>query len=384
MKVRIVTATTLVYVSFAFDSLLKIGVGFQAHLGLLAAIFLAVAISIQHPKLVFRAQAGISSFLIFVFYCFFVGVYFSQPGFIIIFTYLFLGFVVLFYCNFSYFFLRHRAVYFFQVFMLLTGFIQYGVYKTTGYQIAFIDSSHYEKGYSVTHRLRGFFLEPNWYAVAFAFNTLLLAGNDIVGFFRRYPVLAGLSFLAFVLNGSMAPVGMMFIIYFYPIFRRNVFKGMVAGLIMLVLLVGVLLYRGSLSGGDGYSVYFNYASRLLPFLRTIEYLLDSGWQTLVFGNGLGSWGTLAIENRLSVLVYEKDPAVRDGSEVPVLLFELGLLGCLLLTVELVRTFFAAKKSDIHVRGAVILFAVCLVFYPTLKFWMYMPYYFYLRRQAYGK
>ncbi len=264
----------------------------------------------------------------------------------------------------------------FQWILIMTGLIQFLAYKLGGYQVSFIDAEHYMKGYSVTGRLRGFFVEPNWFAIAITFNSIILFGSKLQQFYDDHKWVFILTFLVMILNGTFATLGIFILIYMYPVFRESPPKAIIYTTLFAILLTSILLFRGGLSHNS--EVSFNHNSRFIPLERVIEYQGEQDLATLWFGNGLGSWGQDAIYNRLSVLVFEENPSARDGSELPVLLFELGVIGLLLIIFDTTQLIFRAGTKQFHLGGAVVLFVVCMTFYPIYKFLMYMPYYFYIR------
>ncbi len=206
--------------------------------------------------------------------------------------------------------------------MILTGLFQYAIFKIGGVQLSFINEDHYEKGYSVSFRLRGFFIEPNWFAISFSFNTLLLTGSNVIKFIKRNPYTATLTALVMILNGSLTTIGALTIIYSIPIIKKTPIKGTLFSAMILSVLIGVISYRSTINPDKDNETLLNYASRWIPLTRVIEYQSNQSLLTILFGHGLGSWGTTAVNHRLSALVNEEDPSARDGSELPVFIFEL--------------------------------------------------------------
>ena len=367
------------YLSFAFDSALKFSVGIQLHLGILSILFVNLFFFLLKPNKLLSPLKKDFSFSIFILYSIVTGMVMNTPGVAIISTYLFITINVFLFTFYTAQYLDKKVFYYFQIILIITGLIQYLAFKIFGIQISFIDPEHYQKGSSVSHRLRGFFVEPNWFAIAISFNSILLIGKDFMGFVSRHSILFGFTILMIILNGTLATIGLLAIIYTLPVIKKRPLKGLLLGFLMLSVLVGTIMFRGAINQKEGGQSILNHASRALPLLRVAEHQWQANSLVLLFGNGLGSWGTEAVANRLSVLVFEKKPSARDGSELPVFIFELGLVGVCLLLFDLMIGYFRCNRDDFHLRGGYLLFFACLVLYPTLKFWMYMPYYFYLRR-----
>ncbi|MCL6688670.1 hypothetical protein M8R19_08100 [Pseudomonas sp. R3.Fl] len=382
MTIKTSTWVFLIYLSFALDSALKLGGTVQLHIGIACAILTNLLVLTKRPSSLITPLRRESTLFLFIFYSLAAGAIMFQPGYINITIYLLVTINIIIFANITYKYTTRNFFYYFQVFMIVTGLIQYGLYKFGGMQLSFINEEHYEKGYSVSFRLRGFFIEPNWYAISLSFNTLLLTGSNIMGFIKRSPYVAAATALVMVLNGSLTTIGILAVIYSIPIIKKNPLKGTLYSALALSVLISVLSYRSAINQDKSNDTLLNYASRWIPFTRVIEYQSNQDISAILFGHGLGSWGTTAVNNRLSALVYEEDPAARDGSEIPVFIFELGLFGLALLLIDFIVTYLRTPSQHIHIRGGLILFIICLAFYPTLKFWMYMPYYFFLRRARY--
>lgn len=376
MVIRLFSITPIIYYSFAFDSLLKIDLGFQIHLGVLAILCLNLYFMLRKPSKLMGGLNNDKLLIGFILFALMTGVVFTTPGYKQIAVYLFIAFNVALFCHYSLPSIGTRQLLTFQWIMIATGLLQFLVFKAFDYQIAFIDAAHYEKGYSVTQRLRGFFVEPNWYAIAISFNSLLLYGRNPRSIAKKYVWVTVLSLVVMLLNGTLTTLAVLAFVYFATVFRQNPIRGIFIGAALIVIIWGFLSYRASLLGGADTTRVLNHNSRVLPVLRVASYQSEQTWQNVLFGHGLGSWGTKAVENRLSVLVYEINATSRDGSELPVFLFELGIVGTLFFLLYLLNKYIRFNKNDFHLKGAVLLFFCCFVLYPTLKFWMYMPYFFY--------
>lgn len=383
MILKLDKVALFIYISFALDSALKINAGIQLHLGIMSILMTNGLVFMTRPTSIVTPLLKDYFFLFFTLYCTLNGVLFANSGFVGLLIYLLIACNVLVFCAYTLELIDKKAFEYFQVVMIVTGLGQYFAFKVFGYQLSFIDAEHYQKGSSVSHRLRGFFIEPNWYAIALTFNTLLLIGNKVELFIKEKPWIAFFTVIVFILNGTLATVGALIIIYSIPYLKRAPIKGVLMLLVLLSLLAAVFSFREGISQKQAGASALNHSSRVIPFLRVIEFQSKESLTKTIFGQGLGSWGTIAVENRLSVLVFEPKVGARDGSEVPVILFELGLFGCFLIITDLIISFFKCPARLFHLRGGILLFFICLALYPTFKFWMYMPYYFYLRASIHG-
>ena len=202
-----------------------------------------------------------------------------------------------------------------------------------------------------------------------------------MAFAKKTPIVTFFTVMAMILNGTLTTLLILVLVYTIPLFKKNPFRALLLLVLIGSVFIGAVSFRSAINVKEADKSVVNLSSRITPFLRVIEYQIDNSRFNQLFGNGFGSWGTLAVENRLSALVHEQDPAVRDGSEVPVILFELGFVGVMLIFFDNLRVYLRIDSNDFHLRGAIILFCACLFLYPTFKFWMYMPYYFYIRRHS---
>jgi len=381
LSVKKRTIIFLIYISFALDSFLKLDFDIQIHLGLFLILIANGFFFIKKPFSIFSSIRADFIFPFFLFYCVLSGFFISDSFYLGNTIYMFIALNVLVFCALTFKYWDDNFFYWFQILMLLTGFIQYFIYKFAGVQIAFIDSSHYEKLSSVAHRLRGFYIEPNWFAISLTFNTFLLFGRSPMAFAKKTPIVTFFTVMAMILNGTLTTLLILVLVYTIPLFKKNPFRALLLLVLIGSVFIGAVSFRSAINVKEADKSVVNLSSRITPFLRVIEYQIDNSRFNQLFGNGFGSWGTLAVENRLSALVHEQDPAVRDGSEVPVILFELGFVGVMLIFFDNLRVYLRIDSNDFHLRGAIILFCACLFLYPTFKFWMYMPYYFYIRRHS---
>jgi len=372
------TLIFLIYLSFSLDSLLKVDLKIQVHLGLMLMLIFNCYYILKFPAAMARTLYKEITFVLFFVYCILNGIYFIDVGGLHNLIYILLSVNTLIFVALTFKYWNRDFFYWFQILMIMTGMIQFLLYKIAGFQLAFIDADHYQKASSVAHRLRGFFIEPNWFAIALAFNSLLLLGSQPLSFIQKNPFVSLLTIVVMIVNGTLATLSILILIYSLPLLKKNFLRGLFFSICIGIIFFGAIGFRGLVSEKEPDQSVLNYSSRLIPFLRVSSYQIDSGGLSILFGHGFGSWGTLAIENRLSALVHEEGVNVRDGSEIPVILFEIGLLGIFMIFLDNLKVYLRIDAGDYHLRGGILLFLVCLFLYPTLKFWMYMPYYFYIR------
>ena len=366
----------LIYVSFALDSLLKIDLGFRLHLGVLMMVAMTVLAIPSFFSLKKSSLERDLGFYLFLIYCLLSAFLLQAAGAAVLSVYVLFALVTMAFIAAYKSYFRYYHFYWFQIVLIASGLFQYGLFLLFDYQVAFIDPEHYEKGYSVSKRLRGFFLEPNWYAIALAFNSLLLVlhprglqGRGVLCFF---------TLLVFLLNGSIGPAAVfMGLVTIWLMIERPVI-GVGAGVFLVVGVCALVLYRGALVETQSLLGFVNSGSRVTPLINSFAYLNEQSIFTIVFGNGFGSWGIEAVGRGISTLVKEPSEAARDASELPVLLFELGFLGLFLIVCDFWVVVALSKHKKVIYSGVMFLFLFLLVFYPILKFFFYMPYFFLLR------
>jgi len=369
----------IIYLLFAFDSLFKIPLfGIQIHIGVILILIVNFSTIITRPRFDFNFFKHHFFYILFGLYLFLNGLFLNGVSSLLMYFYFFLASNVLFFIYRNSSCISNNTLRYFQYILILTGLFQFFTFHLFGYQISFIDAEHYNKGYSVAERLRGFFVEPNWFSIAITFNTLLLIKNDLIVFFRKYLFLAILTFIVFVLNGSFGLAFILFLFYF----RRYLFKNFIVTIGMILVVISGLFYvtnqRSSFKESSSKVELLNTATRIIPLYRTFEYLSDERITKFFFGEGFGTWGEVAIQNNISLLTKKPDSTKRGASEFPVLFFELGFFGILLFLLDIIYLFRISKSKDSYLRAALVLFLLSLFLYPIFKFSMYMVYYFLVR------
>lgn len=370
----------LTYLSFALDSLLKVNIGFKIHFGVLLILGLNFLYFILKG---FKFSIKFSTldfwFILFTLYIFFSGIIKTGTSSLLLFFYFFLALNTYFFINQNFERIEYKTIVRFQKILIVTGIFQICLYWFFDYQINFLDDiGHYFKGSSVSQRVRGFFVEPNWFAIAITFNTFLLIKNNILEFIKQHYYLFAFSIVVMLLNGSIGTLAIFVGTYGYTYLKKNLIMALGLAIIGVFVFTIIINKRAEVKKNKEGIEIFNYYSRLEPLKRVNNYFDKQDIFTRAFGVGFGSWGTVAVENRLSVLVYRKNPSSRDGSELPVFIFELGYIGLIIFLFDWLTLFVKNHKKDYFIYGALLLFLVCFFLYPIFKFLMYMAYYFMIR------
>ncbi|WP_430815370.1 hypothetical protein [Carboxylicivirga sp. RSCT41] len=374
---------------------MKLGVGgFKMHLGILAILIISVIEFTEKPGTIRLAGFFKRNWTLFPFiFYLIINILFntSFPGVPITLTYFILGLWVFYFLYNKQSFISDRAILLFQWVLIGTGLFQSVLFQVFGYQLAFFNAEHYAVDASFATRLRGFFLEPNWFSIILTFNSLLIflrIGNTII----KYKGLIGLSFLTLLLNGSYGFIGVIILGYVARMFidlpkisKRNLLVFILMFIVAGGLILSRNIYKSKLGNAtDGQVVSINTGSRLLPAVRTILFMSEKTKEEQVFGLGLGSWPYIGIEeNQLGYIGFANvnggqltvKPAQRDSAEFHVFLLELGYLGILLFLFDYIYNYWHYRRLNMIYSLASACMLAAFFVYPVFKFYMYLvPFY----------
>ncbi|BDD05964.1 hypothetical protein [Aureibacter tunicatorum] len=400
IRIKKINLHEFIYLTFALDSALKIPVGgFKLHLGV-ALILLYSLISIFHnirkvKTLKFlKSNWSIVPFLVFVLiHVVLFGTYSARFSILL---YYFIALFVFSYFHFKSSKISIRVIGYFQWLLIISGLFQFLLFKLFGYQLAFFDAAHYEIEGSFATRLRGFFLEPNWFSIVFIFNGLLLFYKKGKLIYKDR-VLLIFSFITLLLNGSYGLVVVVFgvsimeLFQGFPIFSMKRFKIIIASFVIGVFLIGFRTYnKAESSTSNNKEIAVNYGSRLLPAVRTTLFMMNESTFDLVLGKGLGAWAPIGLEeNSLGYVGMSNGeekiitPSQRDSAEYHVFLLEFGIVGILLYLFDYLFLFFKYRRTDIILAISMMCMLAAFFVYPIYKFNMYLAPLFLIRSFVIG-
>lgn len=369
---------------FSLDSLIKINLeDFRIHISHLLLI-IAMALSAISTKKWLGQYARQNRTIIFLLVYLLLHVFIAADlkTYIVVLSYFLLAIMthaaIFTYANkinFNLFFKRTLIL------LVATGFAQYLLYVVFNYQISLggLSDTYYNDGGSIANRMRGFFLEPNWYGLylASAFIGYIMTLDEK----RPHILLMSLSFACLFLSENRLTLYFVLLstsIFFY---EKHVHKIQKYFLIMVclapIIFLLTLTFSDTLSGaaGDDRSV----SARSVTVLKTATYIENNfSPPSLLFGNGLSTWGEIAYQENLSSRASsEKSKTARDTSESYVVVFELGLVGALLFFLDFYTTCNTAtkrtEKTQIIILSSLVFCAA--FYYPTFYFMMYLAPYF---------
>lgn len=403
MNIKKLNVYEIIYISFAFDSALKLGAGgFKIHLGILAVLILSVIEYMDNPKTTKCVSFLRKNWSLFPFFIYLFGhavINSTFPGISVTLTYYILGLWVFYFFYNKESYIRDRAVVIFQWTLIVTGLFQSALFQILDYQLAFFNAEHYAVDASFATRLRGFYLEPNWFAIVLTFNSLLIFlrfGNSIL---KRKSLIA-FSFFTLLLNGSYGFVGVVILGYVFRIFMDlpRVSKRNITVFVLMIFIAGGLILSRNMYGSNSGNtskkgvISVNTGSRLLPAIRTVLFMSNKTSNEQFLGLGVGSWPYIGIkENKLGYLGFGNTsydslvkPAQRDSAEFHVFLLELGYCGILLFLFDYVYNYWRFRRLNMIYSVASACMLAAFFVYPMFKFYMYLVPFYLIRTFAVKK
>lgn len=387
----------LIYLTFAFDSLLKIPLGgFKLHIGILL-IFLVLSTSIVTTLKIKEMKSFIlKNWTIFLFIVYlFINIILSHnyPGIAITLVYYLLGLTVFYFAFIKEKFISLDAVIAFQWILIITGLFQYLLFNLTGYQVSFIDAEHYSLSESLGGRLRGLFVEPNWYSIVISFNSLLIIMMLKKTLFE-YKFLIFFSLMVLFLNASYTFFGVVLLGIFIRFFidLPKVSKRRFSILFVILIVLGATFFARSYTkleenkGNIESSTLVNYGSRFFPVLNTTFFMSEQNIYIQLFGYGIGSWPYVGLEQNSLGYVgmvgeYNIQPAQRDSAEYQVFLLELGYVGLVLFLLDYIYNYWRYRRLNFIYSLATAFMLASFFVYPIFKFAMYLIPYYIIRAKA---
>ncbi|MDA8789614.1 hypothetical protein N9N07_01675 [Pseudomonadales bacterium] len=368
----------------SFDSLLKIDLGaLYLQLGLFfVIIFYALRFSLQSStrssavRLICQDRSlilFISLALVHIAVAIEISIFIKLYSYIIIFTilYLYVGAVNLSQINLN--IISKIAL----VVISSAGIIQMSLLSMGDYQIQLrgVTEFYYQKNGDMAVRMRGLFLEPNWFGLV-VFGWLYIFIRSVKKFFVSDFLVIILSLICLLLSANRLIFFFISLLVFSYVFKpvTNFLKN---NLILLILFLASLLFifftfSGGIEGDRSAS------ARFFSAFNVLNYMADAPIFNLIFGHGFSNWGWYSNEYSLSVSNYmaDQDLTRRDNSEIYVVFFEMGLVGLLYFAYEL--KFLSMKKGDNLDKVYIACFYLASLFYPIFTFLIYLPMLFIVR------
>jgi hypothetical protein len=265
--------------------------------------------------------------------------------------------------------------------LLITGALQYVISNFLGHALVFggMDAQYYLQNPGFEKRMRGFFLEPNWYGLI-----LLLwscVAFSTVSFKSKYSSLLLICTLlvAQYLTGNrltlilQAHLAVSYYTQHIAIKSYRAFFNplLLVGFAVVLFFSAIALFGLSTIESDRSAI-----ARISTLSNVINFFASRSYTGIFFGYGFSNWGAYSNEYLLSFSNYLGSQALsrRDNSEIYVVLFEAGALGLLLFWLDLKKTFKTERNSQnsalCYYSLGTAYFYICSLFYPTFTFAMY--------------
>lgn len=265
--------------------------------------------------------------------------------------------------------------------LIATGLIQYGLATFFNYQIAFADltSTYYREGGSIAERMRGFFLEPNWFGLYLT--STLIAYFIVQGRTRSSLLLIALALICLYLSGNRLTLyfaTLSTVMHYSNLGTLKSWKYILAAAALAPALAFLIITLAA-EGIGKLETDRSAAARTVTAFKTTQYIYNNFTPSqMLTGEGLGSWGQTSYIHDLSFRsTAERVIGARDTSESYVIILEIGFLGAFLLIWDLYRAsqFKNGLVQPILMAGLVLSAAF---FYPIFFFMMYLVPYFTMR------
>lgn len=257
------------------------------------------------------------------------------------------------------------------ILLLVTGFVQYGLKNALGIDLFMrgLDGDYYEGKGTLGLRMRGFFLEPNWFGLMlFSWLYLFVGGRSRLSYIDK--AIVGLSLIALFLSDNRTILVLLLLLAGYSRIRRYLGPVQwVMPLAVVSLFTGIYIFY---STNCGLVTDRSASARLCTSGNIIERWENDDLKAQLFGYGLSNWGSYSNELGFSRSNYKRDQPLtrRDNAEPYVFLFEMGLFSFLIFAIDLLVVGKRASRAmDAMFVAAIYTTAL---FYPIYTF---LPYIF---------
>lgn len=256
------------------------------------------------------------------------------------------------------------------IILLATGYTQYFLINALDIQIELrdISASYYAEKGNLGTRMRGFFLEPNWFGLSlfgwgflYIFKTKTYKRIDtLIIFLAIIAIYLSDNRLIFVL--SLYILVMFYICGRFP--KLSKFAPFLTVSAAMSLFIGVSVYFPEIADRSA-------AARTYTMARVWQAWTQADIATQIFGYGFSNWGHYSNAWSLSWSNFRLDQSLarRDNAEVYVFLFEMGIISFIIFAADLI---FIGKKAK-QPLSAVFVSAIYIsaLFYPIYNFLMYL-------------
>lgn len=251
--------------------------------------------------------------------------------------------------------------------VILGGAVQYSLARGLGIQIALRDPNYLYGGEFGT-RMRGFFLEPNYFGLIL-FSWLYVNLSTRGRFCRSDIPLTILSVLALILSGNRMVLLAVILLVAFSVGGKFTFNLKRWIPILCVLLFAFAYWYCSIHSGE--VIDRSARSRLGTSANILSLWLRSNWQHRILGYGFSNWGLFSNQLGFSVENRQLSWSLthRDAAEVFVFLFEMGAVSLAIAVYDVIFVSLRATKQSDALFVALIYMTA--FFYPVYQFIYYM-------------
>lgn len=384
---------SIIIILLALDSLLKVNFNvFKIHISVLIMAIMGLLIIFTFRKNLqyfFKDNTFLVLFIIYSSSHFFFAI--DKLVYIKIVSYTIISFLMY---TFIYRYLHllnwNKIFHAMLIVLILSGIFQYVLYHGFNYQLTFagLNQEYYQSGGSIAKRMRGFYLEPNWYGIQL-FSIYLMLFLEKQKQKSTIPLfLSVLTFLCMYLSGNRGLIILLmyfFTLYFIAKYLKNniVFNTstLLSISIILILFTGSIFFFGVDTIQEDRSI----SARLFSFFNVVSFYFNNGsLSDILFGYGLSNWGAYSNDYLLSPRNYLGDQALtqRDTAEFHVLLFEMGAFAFLLIILDFYKLLKRTNKKNNYIDKSYLAFVAIIylstLIYPIYTFLIYMLPFLYAR------
>lgn len=257
-----------------------------------------------------------------------------------------------------------------------TGFFQYITANFLGIQITFanLTSDYYTTKFGL--RMRGFFLEPNWYGVMLLQWFALTLHFNLKSQKPAPWVLIILTLTCLFLSDNRLTLLLCIIllaIYFLSLGKFKIQFSVLSPKLLATSAAIIFMLMSIPNFRDVTDDDRSISARTVAMSNTINFMnKNANLDEWLYGYGFSNWGYYSNLYLLTPSNYlgEQSLTRRDNSEIYVALFEMGLIGLLLVLYEVLKTKPTRKENNIAYFIICSTF-VCGIFYPIYTFFLYM-------------
>ncbi len=366
----------LITIMLCFDSVLKVPIGpIFMQPGILIGLLTLLLISLSKfnsnkPSLI-KNLPDKPTLLLVIYAATHIALAKNLDVFFAIFSYLLIYVLMCTMINYAYSYVNWRKIAKLAVILLVaTGAIQYIFINFFNFQLELrgLDSSYYVNKGNLGTRMRGFFLEPNWYGLA------LFSWLFLYYYKQQKKKLAdyALTFLAIycLYLSENRTIFILLVLSAFGIYAGPYIKAFRKWVPFIIVAAATIIYfYFSASGSD-----LNDRSamaRTYTAANIINIWLSDSPILKIIGHGLSNWGfySNSLEFSRSNFTFDQALTRRDNAEIYVYLFEMGLICFIIFAYDLITI---GKKSK---SLALPIFVACIylssLFYPIYGFIMYL-------------